>query len=90
RRVRRFNAKFKNDDHAMNRQVGPRVLKVWRMPSLPPVLQGQDFSEVEPPKAPACAKIGKSPLPLMSFRLDPISATSIEPTLPTLPTGVQR
>jgi serine/threonine-protein kinase HipA len=43
-----------------------RLSKAWSIPSLEPVLQAEGFAEVVPPKAPARAKIGKSPLPLMS------------------------
>lgn len=59
--------------------VGPRMLKAWNegmnslrlsktwsIPFLEPVLQAEGFAEVAQSKAPARAKIGKSPLPLMS------------------------
>jgi serine/threonine-protein kinase HipA len=43
-----------------------RLSKAWSIPSLEPVLQAEGFAEVVQPKAPTRAKIGKSPLPLMS------------------------
>lgn len=66
-------------DHESFGLVGPRMLKAWNegmnslrlskawsIPSLEPVLQAEGFAEGVQPKAPARAKIGKSPLPSMS------------------------